>query len=150
MFVKRSDRQKWGLWTGQLSLSALCAPTSLLTDTCFKPTTLSVAVLSVSTHWPECSPLNTPVNITHTAAIFISLSDKCAAGKPRAVDNKEECCYLETIFPCLIIVICEPIRSMVLSFYPCYCDCTLVVTSCNHKYFPSAAKISLKQCFVEQ
>lgn len=55
---------------------------------------LTGAVLSVLTHYVECvkasgAQLYTPMDITHTAAVFISLSDKRADGRPTVVNSNE-------------------------------------------------------------
>lgn len=62
---------------------------------------LTGAVLSFSTHWVECVKASgtqsyTPVNITHTAAGFIPMSDKRADGGPTVANSNEQLCCLET------------------------------------------------------
>lgn len=83
------------------------------------------------------------MDIIHTAAVFISLPDKRADGRPTVVNSKMNGVAIwRPILPCLITVICE-IRKCVF-FYPCYCDCTLVLTSSHTSAFTAKA-ITQKQ-----
>lgn len=91
-----------------------------------------------------CKSFCTPVDITHTAAVFISLSDKRADGRPTVLNSKiNSVAIWRPILPFLITVICE-IRMCVVLFYPCYCDCTLVLTSSCTSAFTAKA-ITQKQ-----
>lgn len=154
MFVRRSDRQKWGLSGGQLPLpTPTVQPTSPPPDTCFQPgfplPTLSCPV-SLGLFCPsQHTGLSVwkPLVLSHTP-LWISLiqqpvSYPCLTNVLMAVQQWQTVMNSSAVWkpalPCLIAVICE-IR-MCFSFF---FTLLLWLHACSNQFaykcFHSAAK----------
>lgn len=116
----------------------LCAPhipsSQLMHQTSLPPV---LALCHLNTLGWLCKSLCTLMDITHPAAVFISLSGKRADGRATVMNRGG---FWKLAPPCVITVISE-IRTFIC---PCYCDCTLVLTSLNTSAFTVLPKVAFR------